>query len=68
MIRLTAANEIPLYLCERQNIMLRALLLLKQKKQQSLLNKWISEKQSSTYISVDDSYKNAKFRFKNWIK
>ncbi|MCZ4696242.1 peptidylprolyl isomerase [Ancylomarina euxinus] len=42
--------------------------MLKQQKQQDLLNKWISEKQSSTYISVDDSYKNAKFRFKNWIK
>jgi len=42
--------------------------MLKQQKQQDLLNKWISEKQSSTYISIDDSYKNAKFRFKNWIK
>ncbi|WP_372644254.1 peptidylprolyl isomerase, partial [Ancylomarina sp.] len=42
--------------------------MLKQQKQQGLLNKWISEKQSSTYISVDDSYKNAKFRFKNWVK
>ncbi|MGZ2371212.1 foldase protein PrsA [Ancylomarina sp. YFZ004] len=42
--------------------------MLRQQKQQSLLNKWISEKQSSTYISIDDSYKNSKFRFKNWIK
>jgi len=42
--------------------------MLKQQKQQDLLNKWISEKQSSTYISIDDSYKNSKFRFKNWIK
>lgn len=42
--------------------------MLKQKKQQKLLNKWISEKQSSTYISIDDSFKNAKFRFKNWVK
>ena len=42
--------------------------MLKNKKQQILLNKWIKEKQSSTYISIDDSYKNATFRFKNWIK
>jgi len=42
--------------------------MLKSKKQQGLLNKWIKEKQSSTYISIDDSYKNAKFRFNNWIK
>ncbi len=42
--------------------------MLKNKKQQILLSKWIKEKQSSTYISIDDSYKNATFRFKNWIK
>lgn len=42
--------------------------MLKQQKRQAILNKWISEKQSSTYISIDDSYKNTKFRFKNWIK
>jgi len=42
--------------------------MLKSKKQQGLLDKWINEKQSSTYISIDDSYKNAAFRFKNWIK
>ena len=42
--------------------------MLKQEKQHKLLSKWINEKQSSTYISIDDSYKNAKFRFKNWIK
>ena len=42
--------------------------MLKNKKQQTLLSKWIKDKQSSTYISIDDSYKNATFRFKNWIK
>ncbi|MRT93158.1 peptidylprolyl isomerase [Ancylomarina sp. 16SWW S1-10-2] len=42
--------------------------MLKNKKQQAVLSKWISEKQKSTYISIDDSYKNTPFRFKNWIK
>jgi peptidyl-prolyl cis-trans isomerase SurA len=42
--------------------------MLIQQKQQKILNKWISEKQSGTYISIDDSYKNATFRYKNWIK
>ena len=42
--------------------------MLKSNKEQTVLSKWISEKQSSTYISIDDSYKNSKFRFKNWIK
>jgi peptidyl-prolyl cis-trans isomerase SurA len=42
--------------------------MLTNKKQQKILNKWISEKQKKTYVHVDDSFKNAKFRFKGWIK
>ena len=42
--------------------------MLRNKKQQTILSKWIKEKQLSTYISIDDSYKNSTFRFKNWIK
>lgn len=42
--------------------------MLTNKKQQKILNKWISEKQNKTYVHVDDSFKNAKFRFKGWIK
>lgn len=37
-------------------------------KQQVILNKWIKEKQASTYISIDKSYQNSTFRFKDWIK
>ncbi|MBN2596507.1 peptidylprolyl isomerase [Labilibaculum sp.] len=42
--------------------------MLTNQKQQKILNKWISEKQEKTYVHVDDTYKNAKFRFKGWIK
>lgn len=42
--------------------------MLTNKKQQKILNKWISEKQNKTYVHVDDSFRNAKFRFKGWIK
>ena len=42
--------------------------MLTAKKQQKILNKWIKEKQANTYVHIDDSYKNAKFRFKGWNK
>ncbi len=42
--------------------------MLKNNKKQSILNDWIKEKQTKTYIHIDDSFKNAKFRFKHWIK
>lgn len=42
--------------------------MLSQKKQQSVLDKWIKEKQINTYVHIDDSYKNANFRFKGWQK
>lgn len=42
--------------------------MLTNQKQQDILNKWIKEKQSGTYVHIDDSYKNAKFRFKGWQK
>jgi len=42
--------------------------MLTQKKQQSVLNKWIKDKQANTYVHIDDDYKNAKFRFKGWQK
>ncbi|RUT73478.1 peptidylprolyl isomerase [Ancylomarina longa] len=42
--------------------------MLKAKKQQKILNKWIKEKQINTYVHMDDSFKNAKFRFKGWVK
>ncbi|RKE04011.1 peptidylprolyl isomerase [Marinifilum flexuosum] len=42
--------------------------MLTNQKQQDILDKWIKEKQSGTYVHIDDSYKNAKFRFKGWQK
>lgn len=37
-------------------------------KRQKTFQKWIKEKQESTYIHIDDEYKNAKFNFDGWIK
>ena len=37
-------------------------------KKQEALNKWISEQQAKTYITIDDSYVNCNFKFKGWIK
>ncbi|MDQ2177725.1 peptidylprolyl isomerase [Marinifilum sp. D714] len=42
--------------------------MLTNQKQQDILDKWIKEKQSGTYVHIDDSYKNAKFRFEGWQK
>ena len=39
-----------------------------QKKQDDLIQKWISERQAKTYIRIDDTYTNCDFKFKNWIK
>lgn len=38
------------------------------KKQDQALEKWISERQSKTYIRISDSYANCNFKYKNWIK
>ena len=39
-----------------------------QQKQEDALNKWIAERQAKTYITIDDSYVNCNYKFKNWIK
>lgn len=43
-------------------------LTLTQEKQVEKFTKWIKEKQASTYIHIDDNYKNGKFRYDGWIK
>lgn len=43
-------------------------LMLTREKQMEKLEKWIKEKQENTYIHIDDSYKNSKFRYDGWIK
>lgn len=39
-----------------------------QKKQEDAILNFISERQSKTYIRIDDTYANCEFKFKNWIK
>lgn len=43
-------------------------LMLKNEKQMDKLEKWVKEKQANTYIHIDDSYKDAKFRYDGWFK
>jgi peptidyl-prolyl cis-trans isomerase SurA len=37
-------------------------------KRNTVINEWITEKQKSTYIHLDDSFKNCPFNRKGWIK
>lgn len=43
-------------------------MMLKNEKQMDKLEVWIKEKQSATYIHIDDEYKDADFRYSGWIK
>ena len=38
------------------------------KKKEDTLQEWISERQSQTYIRIDNTYANCNFEFDNWIK
>jgi peptidyl-prolyl cis-trans isomerase SurA len=38
------------------------------KKKEDVLQKWISSRQSETYIRIDATYANCNFKFKNWMK
>lgn len=42
--------------------------MTKMSKQQQVLTDWIKDKQKSTYIRIDDSYKGCNFKSKGWIK
>jgi peptidyl-prolyl cis-trans isomerase SurA len=37
-------------------------------KKEKTLDKWIREKQSGTYVHIDDSYLNCNFKYKGWMK
>jgi len=37
-------------------------------KKDKALDKWIRDKQSGTYVHIDDSYLNCNFKYKGWIK
>ena len=43
-------------------------LMLQNEKQMDKLEKWIKEKQATTYVHIDEEYKNGKFRYDGWIK
>jgi peptidyl-prolyl cis-trans isomerase SurA len=32
------------------------------------LDTWIREKQSGTYVHIDDTYLNCNFKYKGWMK
>ena len=36
--------------------------------QQEKMEKWIVEKQKSTYIHIDDKWKHGEFKYPGWIK
>jgi len=38
------------------------------KKKEQVLEEWIAERQSQTYIRIDRTYANCNFNFDNWIK
>ncbi len=38
------------------------------KKKEETLQKWIAERQSQTYIRIDNTYANCNFNFDHWIK
>ena len=37
-------------------------------KKEKILDKWIRDKQSGTYVHIDDSYVNCNFKYKGWSK
>ncbi|MGC3979370.1 MAG: peptidylprolyl isomerase [Paludibacteraceae bacterium] len=42
--------------------------ILENKKKQDFLDKWITQKQKETYISIDPEWRNCNFQYKGWIK
>ena len=43
-------------------------LQLKQEKQMAKLQEWIKDKQSNTYVHIDEEYRKGDFKYKGWIK
>lgn len=43
-------------------------MMLKNEKQMDKLEKWVKDKMDNTYIHIDDTYKDVKFRYAGWIK
>ncbi|HZJ80046.1 MAG TPA: peptidylprolyl isomerase [Dysgonamonadaceae bacterium] len=43
-------------------------MMAENKKRQEILDKWLKDKIKSTYVRIDDDWKNCEFRYEGWIK
>ena len=43
-------------------------MMAENKKRQEILDKWLKDKIKSTYVRIDDEWKNCEFRYEGWIK
>ena len=39
-----------------------------ERKKQNIITNWVTEKQKSTYIHIDDEFKSCNFKNKGWLK
>ena len=42
--------------------------IVSEKRQQEILDKWIRDKQATTYISIKDGWRKTGYRYPGWIK
>jgi peptidyl-prolyl cis-trans isomerase SurA len=42
--------------------------MAKQEKQKQVFSEWIREKLKTTYVRVDDEYRNCKFQYQGWLR
>lgn len=61
-------NKIDAHKADMQNDYQTLADLYLAKKKEDVLQEWISQKQSQTYIRIDNTYANCNFKFDNWIK
>jgi peptidyl-prolyl cis-trans isomerase SurA len=66
IIKLT--NKIESHKADLQNDYQTLAEMFLAKKKEDTLQKWINERQSQTYIKIDNTYVNCNFRFDHWIK
>lgn len=66
IVKLT--NKIEAHKADMQNDYQTLSDLYLAKKKEDVLEDWIAERQSETYIRIDDTYANCNFKFDHWIK
>ncbi|MCK3684085.1 peptidylprolyl isomerase [Maribellus sp. YY47] len=66
IIKLT--NKIDAHKADLQNDYQTLAEMYLMKKKEETLEKWIAERQSQTYIRIDNTYANCNFKFDHWIK